>query len=96
MFLPVAVYYIVFHYVPMVGIVIAFKNYNVFKGIMASPWVGLTNFTDFFSSRYFWRLIRNTFLISLYGLVFGFPAPIFLALLFNCCATVFSKRSRKP
>jgi putative aldouronate transport system permease protein len=67
----------------MYGIIIAFKNYNVFTGIEKSPWVGFTYFLQFFNSVFFWRLIRNTFLISLYGLVFGFPAPIILALLFN-------------
>ena len=83
MFLPVIVYYIVFHYAPMVGIVIAFKDYNAFKGIWASPWVGLKHFEAFFTTPYFWRLLRNTFLISFYGLIFGFPAPIILALLLN-------------
>jgi len=83
MFLPVIVYYIVFKYAPMFGIVIAFKDYNAFKGIWASPWVGFEHFIDFFESPYFWRLIRNTFLISFYGLIFGFPAPILLALLIN-------------
>ncbi|MBQ7064502.1 MAG: sugar ABC transporter permease [Firmicutes bacterium] len=83
MFAPVLIYYIIFKYVPMVGIVIAFKNYNVFKGIWASPWVGFQQFQRFFNSIYAWRLIRNTFLISFYGLIFGFPAPILLALLLN-------------
>jgi putative aldouronate transport system permease protein len=83
LFLPVFVWYILFHYVPMYGIIIAFKNYNIFEGIQASPWAGFTYFKQFFESVYFWRLIKNTFLISFYGLVFGFPAPIILALLFN-------------
>ena len=83
MFLPVIIYYIVFKYAPMFGIVIAFKDYNAFKGIWASPWVGFEHFVDFFESPYFWRLIRNTFLMSFYGLIFGFPAPIILALLLN-------------
>jgi len=83
LFLPVLVWYIMFRYVPMYGIVIAFKNYNLFTGIADSPWVGFMYFKQFFESIFFWRLLRNTFLISLYGLVFGFPAPIVLALLFN-------------
>ncbi|MCL2833884.1 MAG: ABC transporter permease subunit [Treponema sp.] len=83
LFLPVLVWYIMFRYVPMYGIIIAFKNYNVFTGIGDSPWVGLLYFKQFFESVFFWRLLRNTFLISLYGLCFGFPAPIILALLFN-------------
>jgi putative aldouronate transport system permease protein len=83
LFLPVAVWYVLFCYVPMYGIVIAFKNYNIFDGISESPWVGFTYFQQFFNSVFFWRLIKNTFLISFYGLIFGFPAPIILALLFN-------------
>jgi putative aldouronate transport system permease protein len=83
LFLPVAVWYILFHYVPMYGIIIAFKNYNIFKGIVGSPWVGFLYFKQFFQSVFFWRLLRNTFLLSFYGLLFGFPAPILLALLFN-------------
>ena len=83
LFLPVIIWYILFRYVPMYGIIIAFKNYNVFTGIAKSPWVGFLYFRQFFGSVFFWRLIRNTFLISLYGLCFGFPAPIILALLFN-------------
>jgi putative aldouronate transport system permease protein len=83
LFLPVLVWYILFRYVPMYGIIIAFKNYNVFTGIGKSPWVGFLYFKQFFESVFFWRLLRNTFLISIYGLVFGFPAPIILALLFN-------------
>jgi putative aldouronate transport system permease protein len=83
LFFPVAVWYILFRYVPMYGIIIAFKNYNVFTGIPKSPWVGFLYFKQFFQSVFFWRLLRNTFLISLYGLIFGFPAPILLALMFN-------------
>jgi putative aldouronate transport system permease protein len=83
LFLPVIVWYILFCYVPMYGIIIAFKNYNVFTGIQDSPWVGFLYFKQFFQSVFFWRLLRNTFLISFYGLIFGFPAPIILALLFN-------------
>lgn len=83
MFLPVFIYYVIFHYVPMIGTVIAFKDYNLFLGIWESPWVGLEYFKDFLSSIYFWRLIRNTVMISLLDLVIGFPAPIILALMLN-------------
>ncbi len=83
MFLPVILYYVLFCYMPMFGVVIAFEDYNAFRGIKGSIWVGLKYFEQFFSSIYFWRLIRNTFLLSFYGLIFGFPAPILLALLFN-------------
>ncbi|GLX71164.1 ABC transporter permease [Paenibacillus glycanilyticus] len=83
MLLPVVAYYIIFKYAPMSGAVIAFKDFSPGKGIWHSPWVGLDNFKDFFESYYFWRIIRNTLLISFYDLVFGFPAPIILALLIN-------------
>jgi putative aldouronate transport system permease protein len=82
-FLPVAAYYVIFHYAPMYGVIIAFKDYGPFLGIRASPWVGLEHFKAFFSSIYFVRLVRNTFLLSFYSLLFGFPIPIVLALLLN-------------
>lgn len=81
--LPVLIFYIVFHYKPMYGAIIAFKDYSPGLGIPDSPWVGLANFSRFFHGPYFWRLIRNTLLLSLYNLLFGFPAPIILALLLN-------------
>lgn len=81
--LPVLIFYIVFHYKPMYGAIIAFKDYSPGLGISDSPWVGLANFSRFFHGPYFWRLIRNTLLLSLYNLLFGFPAPIILALLLN-------------
>ncbi|KIL42127.1 sugar ABC transporter permease [Gordoniibacillus kamchatkensis] len=83
MMLPVVLYYAVFHYAPMYGALIAFKDYTPIKGIIGSDWVGLANFKDFFSSYYFWRILKNTVLISFYTLLFGFPAPIVLALLLN-------------
>ncbi len=83
MALPVLLYYLLFKYMPMYGAVIAFKDYTVTKGIWESEWVGLANFKDFFESYYFWRLLRNTLLLSFYQLIFGFPAPIILALLLN-------------
>lgn len=83
MMVPVVVYYAVFHYAPMYGAIIAFKDYTPMKGILGSPWVGLDNFKDFFSSYYFWRILKNTLVISLYSLCFEFPAPIILAILIN-------------
>ncbi|MFC4600503.1 ABC transporter permease [Cohnella hongkongensis] len=77
------VYFIVFHYIPMFGIVIAFKDYSVFKGIAGSEWVGMEYFRDFLSDPYFYKLIRNTLVIGLYQILFAFPAPIILALLLN-------------
>jgi putative aldouronate transport system permease protein len=83
MMLPVIAYYAVFHYAPMYGALIAFKEYSPAKGILGSDWVGLANFKDFFTSYYFWRILKNTLVISFYTLLFGFPAPIVLALLMN-------------
>lgn len=83
MVLPVLIFFILFHYKPMYGAIIAFKDYTPALGIDKSPWVGWENFTRFFSSVYFGRLIRNTVLLSFYSLIFGFPAPIILALLLN-------------
>ncbi|WP_243767262.1 ABC transporter permease [Paenibacillus agricola] len=83
MMLPALAYYIIFHYGPMYGAIIAFKDYSPSNGIWNSEWVGLANFREFFSGFYFWRIFKNTVLISIYALVFGFPAPIILALLIN-------------
>lgn len=83
MILPVVLYYIIFHYLPMGGLVIAFKDYRVARGILGSKWVGLKHFIDFFESEYAWQITRNTLSISFLGLIFGFPAPILLAILLN-------------
>lgn len=83
LFMPVLIHYILFKYLPMYGVIIAFKNYNLFKGISESPWVGLRYFEQFLDSVYFWRLIRNTLAINFYDILLGFPAPIILALLLN-------------
>lgn len=83
MAIPVMVYYILFCYWPMYGAQIAFKDFSPGTGIWGSPWVGFRNFLDFFKGLYFFRVIRNTILINTYGLLFGFPASIILALLIN-------------
>lgn len=80
--LPVA-YYIFFQYVPMYGLLIAFKDYNMFKGVWASDWVGLDVFKEIFKTSNFWMSIRNTLVLNLLSLGLGFPAPIILALLLN-------------
>lgn len=80
---PVLLFYLMFHYKPMYGAIIAFMDYNPRLGISGSEWVGFDNFIRFFSSPYFGRLLKNTLLLSVYGIVFGFPAPIILALLLN-------------
>ncbi|WP_127588667.1 ABC transporter permease [Paenibacillus koleovorans] len=83
MILPVVVFYALFHYVPMYGSIIAFKDYRIADGFLGSPWAGFQHFTTFFNSYYFWRLLKNTLLLNLYSLVFAFPAPILFALLIN-------------
>ncbi len=83
MILPVLLFYIVFSYVPMYGVIIAFKNFQPGMGISGSPWVGLQNFADFFQGPYFTRVLKNTLVISFSSILFGFPAPILLALLLN-------------
>ncbi|MBO1511445.1 ABC transporter permease [Metabacillus bambusae] len=80
---PVVLYYIIFQYGPMYGLQIAFKDYSPVLGFLGSPWVGFEHFKEFFNSFYFWRLLRNTILLSLFSLLFAFPAGIILALLLN-------------
>ncbi len=82
MALPV-VYLVIFHYVPMAGIVLAFQDYKMGRGVFGSDWVGFKWFIQFFESFYFWRLMRNTLLLSFYSIVFGFPVPIIFALMLN-------------
>jgi putative aldouronate transport system permease protein len=81
--LPSLVYLIIFKYIPMAGVQIAFKNYMVTRGIWGSDWIGFKHFVDFFHLPIFWRVIKNTSLLSLYSLLIGFPAPIILALALN-------------
>lgn len=83
MLLPVVAYFIVFHYIPMVSAQIAFKDFNITKGIADSKWVGFKHFRSYFNSYYFARLIRNTLVLSAGNILFGFPAPIILAILIN-------------
>ncbi|HPP10746.1 MAG TPA: ABC transporter permease subunit [Defluviitoga tunisiensis] len=93
MILPIILYYIVFHYMPMVGVLMAFQEYSPVKGFFHSPWVGLKHFKEFFDSIYFGRLLRNTFLLSFYDLIFGFPIPIIFALLLNEIRLKFFKNA---
>ncbi|MEK3883739.1 ABC transporter permease subunit [Paenibacillus sp. PL2-23] len=80
---PGLLYFLLFKYLPMWGIVIAFQDYNPFLGVMDSPWVGWAHFERLFGDPDFWVLLRNTALIGLYKLVFFFPAPIIIALMLN-------------
>ena len=83
MLLPTIIWFLVFLYKPMYGLQIAFKDYSIFRGVAASPWVGWDHFQTLFSNDQFIRAVRNTITISFYNLLFGFPAPIILALMFN-------------
>lgn len=83
MFLPCLIYYLIFRYAPMFGLVITFKDYNLFRGVWASDWVGLKYYRMFLENPDFLLLMKNTFLLGVMNLVFGFPAPIILALLLN-------------
>lgn len=83
MMLPALIYVLIFCYQPMYGLQIAFKDYKGVYGIVGSPWVGLTHFISFFKGYYFWRLMKNTLILSLYSMLVSFPFPILLALLLN-------------
>lgn len=93
MLIPGLVYFLIFKYVPLLGSVIAFQDYKIFKGILASDWVGLRWFNQIFTYPQFGRLLRNTLLISLYQIVFAFPAPIIIACLLNELRNMFFKRT---
>ncbi|QYR20219.1 sugar ABC transporter permease [Paenibacillus sp. sptzw28] len=90
--IPGVVYFIVFKYVPMWGVLLAFKNYSPYTGFLQSEWVGLEHFKRFFGDPAFLRLVRNTLLLGLYDMIFFFPAPIILALLLNEVRVGFYKR----
>ena len=83
MAIPVIAFFLIFAYVPMYGVLMAFQKFRPQYGIWGSEWIGLKNFSDFFGSYYAGRLIWNTFLINFYDLIFSFPAPIIFALLLN-------------
>lgn len=89
---PVLAYYILFHYLPMYGITLAFKQYDARLSIFGHDWVGLKYFRQFFSAYGTWDIIRNTLVLSIYGIVAGFPVPILLSLMLN---EVRSKKYKK-
>ena len=90
--LPV-LYLLVFHYWPMYGVQIAFRNFNVVDGITGSPWVGLAHFERFVTSYNFWQIIKNTLILSIYSLAAGFPLPILLALSLNNVGQAWFRRT---
>ncbi|RPK24360.1 hypothetical protein EDO6_05304 [Paenibacillus xylanexedens] len=89
---PGILYFFLFKYVPLFGSVIAFQNYNIFKGITGSDWVGLEHFQKMFSHYDFLRILNNTLLLGLYDLVIAFPVPILLAILLNEVRMIVFKR----
>ncbi|MDQ1914868.1 ABC transporter permease subunit [Paenibacillus sp. GD4] len=94
LFLPPMLYYLIFRYAPVVmALTISFMDYNIYKGILASPWAGFKHFMDFFNSVYFWRVLRNTLVINLLNVVFVFPAPIIFALMLNEVRNTIIKRT---
>ncbi|QYR19229.1 ABC transporter permease subunit [Paenibacillus sp. sptzw28] len=90
--LPVVILYLIFKYYPMYGVQIAFKDFSASKGIWGSEWVGISYFVQFFESYNFWPIIKNTLLLSVQSLVFGFPIPIIVALMLN---QLLAKRYKK-
>lgn len=90
---PGILHFIVFRYIPLFGNMIAFQDYNLFAGILGSPWVGLKHFATMFTYEEFYQITRNTLLLSLYSILFGFPAPLMLALLLNEVRHMLFKRS---
>ena len=94
MLLPAVVYVIIFCYVPMGGLQIAFKNYKVSLGMWDSKWIGFRNFTDFFTSYSFSQLMENTFVLSFYQILIGFPIPIIVALILNELKGTFKKTTQ--
>ncbi|KQX68403.1 protein lplB [Paenibacillus sp. Root444D2] len=83
MFIPVILFYLIFKYAPMAGLIIAFKDYNFFDGVFRSPWVGFEHFQKLFSNPNSLKIIRNTLLLSSLNIFVGFPFPILLAILLN-------------
>ena len=91
MLLPAIVWIAIFCYAPMYGVQIAFKNYKMSLGVMGSKWVGFKHFKDFFDSYYFWTLLKNTVVLSLYSLAATFPIPIIVALIINELKGVYKR-----
>lgn len=83
MVIPAMILILIFSYLPMYGVLMAFQDYDIFKGFLHSPWVGFKHFRMFFEAPEFWTVMRNTFVISMLRLLIGFPAPILLALVLN-------------
>ncbi|MCK6078008.1 ABC transporter permease subunit [Paenibacillus silvae] len=83
MLTPGLIYFLIYKYLPMWGILIAFQDYQPFEGIFRSEWVGFKHFQQFFGDEMFWKLFRNTLILAIYNIVFFFPLPIIIALMLN-------------
>jgi putative aldouronate transport system permease protein len=92
MLFPGLLYFLIYKYVPMWGLLIAFQDYQTFLGFAHSPWVGLKHFQTFFGEEAFWMLLRNTFILAVYNIVFFFPLPIVISLMLNEVRKEFFKR----
>ncbi|OZB94120.1 sugar ABC transporter permease [Paenibacillus sp. XY044] len=92
MMVPAVIYYIIFNYAPMYGVLLAFKNFKITQGILGSPWVGFKHFEMIFEDPYFYTVLRNTLIISVYKLLFGFPVPILFALMLSEITSTKFKR----
>ncbi|MCS7464762.1 sugar ABC transporter permease [Paenibacillus doosanensis] len=92
MVVPGLVYFLIFKYFPMYGLIISFQDYMPYKGITGSDWVGLKHFEKLFTDSEFWNIFRNTLVLFLYNIVFYFPVPIILAVMLNEVASEFFKR----
>ncbi|TLS52572.1 sugar ABC transporter permease [Paenibacillus antri] len=93
LFIPCILFYLIFRYGPLYGLIISFKDYSVFQGIIDSPWVGFKHFEKFFSSPDFLQLFGNTLALGFYSLIFGFPFPIILAIMLNEVRVAAFKKS---
>jgi putative aldouronate transport system permease protein len=83
MLLPGLLYFLIYKYIPMWGVLIAFQDYQPFQGFFGSKWIGLKHFETFFNDEAFWMLFRNTFVLAVYNILFFFPLPILVALMLN-------------
>lgn len=83
MLVPAFIYFTIFHYLPMYGVLLAFKDFKITEGILRSPWAGVEHFGKILNDSYFYTVLKNTIIISIYKLVFGFPVPIIFALLLS-------------
>ncbi|MCM2996950.1 ABC transporter permease subunit [Paenibacillus cellulositrophicus] len=92
MMVPAVIYYIIFNYAPMYGVLLAFKDFKITQGILGSPWVGFKHFEMIFEDPYFYTVLRNTLIISVYKLLFGFPIPILFALMLSEITSTKFKR----